>query len=337
MAKPTIKIIAAASLFVLAVTVTAGCETSAIKPKQIVCAGMDVRAECLLERARDSHVAIADPFDWTTSANELAIAYDAMGQPRKVHELIAEAIDKSEEITDETRRETAASELTLSFSKLTRSTKGLDLIDRLTAINISSDDKRADINAKLVTARGVHGHLSEAARMAESLPGITDSEDTCRDRTIREIAALTAKSGQYDDAIQLARRINVRFSYYRGIAMTDIMAVAAKAGRSDIVEDLAPEAEIVAVSQENGYFAAGILRDIAYAMILTGNTSEARDYINRAKKVAKSAPKFQEQARSLSRITTRLADAGWSETSAPDLQEALSLARQEQSARVLPS
>jgi len=196
---------------------------------------------------------------------------------------------------------------------------------------LESGSAKTDIMCKLVTAMAVHNDPIKARQSALTLSDEGDTANAFRGRTQREIAAILAKEGDFEMAISMLNEITADFDYYKAIAHTDIMSIAARAGRHDIVYELKDGAEAIANSQKNPYYTAAILRDIAHSLIILGDNKMGMGYFDEALEAAGKAPKFQEKARSTSRIVTRLADVGKTGETFDILQGALTLAKQEES------
>ncbi len=88
---------------------------------------------------------------------------------------------------------------------------------------------------------------------------------------------------------------------------------------------------MIARAQDNGYFVAGALRDIGFSYAVYGDAETANNYFSEAIAGSRNANSFQEKARSMSRIATRMADAGMTSETASMIAEATDLASQEES------
>jgi len=302
-------------------------------PAAEFCADMDVRARCILETAEETLSLIDDGFGWTTSAAELATAYDSQGHTDRAWAHLQSAVNRLDTIEDDKLRATALGDLALTLPKLGKNRNGQALIVQLIAkaALIDNADKRADVEGKLLTARAVHGDIDAALTDALNMSTESDGQDAYKGRTLREISTQFAKQGDFDTALSTITKIDSRFTYYAGIARTDVAAIAIKAGKQDIAEDLLQEAEPIAQAQDNGYFSAGILRDIGYALIKMEAPERGASFIAAARDGAREAKSMQEKARAMSRIATRLADSGQDEKAKAVIAEAMELASRVQS------
>ena len=292
--------------------VLSGCAAGAPE-RAAVCERLDARAECILQRAEAALSEVETPFAWVTAATELAPAMQSLGRGGEAVALLREAEERLDGIEGSAKRGTAASEIALSLGELERSESAGEIVEALRGrLPAMEGDKRADLRAKLVSARAVHGELDRAVELAGALPAESDMEEAWRGRTQREVAAKLAESGRWGQALELVRGIDADFTYYRGVAMTDVMGEAARAGRGDLLPELLAEARRVAGEQENTYYSAGILREAGLAMADAGREAEARELFAEAAEAAREANKVHERARALSRVAAAMADAGLS-------------------------
>jgi len=299
------------------------------KTAEAVCSQDSVTPACIAENAQQVLAAIEDPFSYATSAAELAIAYDALGDAKAATVLFEAALAKADGIDDSNKQAGAYGDIALALSKVKAAPQIVPLIEQLImrADKIGSDDKKWDVLGKLMTARAVHGDKNAARSMALSMPSSTYSQDAFKGRTQREIAEKFAKYGDFVTAIAVMNEIEADFTYYSAIARTDVTAMAIEAGKNSLVEPLFKEAVSIANTQDNGYFSGAILRDIGYSLVKLGEAEKADAMFARAAEKARNAKSDQEKARALSRIATSFSDCGLDNKSAPILTEALSIAR----------
>jgi len=321
------------ALLVLAACNNNNAPVSGVSKAVEICAETDVRARCILETAETTLSSIEDGFDWTTSAAELAIAYDSQGETERAWALLGNATERLQAIEDAKKRATALGDIALALPKLKTDPKGKVLIVRLEALAsaIESDGKRADVTGKIFTTRAVHGDIQTALSQALQMSQESEIEDTYKGRTLRELAVQFAKRGDFDIATSTIAQINSSFTYYGAVARTDVVAIAIAAGQTDIVNALLDQAESIAQAQDNEYFMASILRDIGYNLVTLGETKRGLIFFEAARESARNAKSMQEKARSMSRIATRLADCGDSQKAQEVIAEAVGLAQQVES------
>lgn len=305
----------------------AGCAPMGAREQAASCTDRSTSARCLLENAQTVLSSIDDPFDWSTSAVELGIAKDSNGDSPGGLDDFKAALARAGMIDAPKRRATAYGDIALGLSKLKRSAAVLTFVNAVSAkaATIAREDKKADVLGKLVTARAVHGDLRGARTMALALPQATQTQDAYRGRTQREIAAVFAKTGDFEGAMATIEEMTASFTYYSAIARTDVAAFAVKVGRLDVVEKMISEAETVAATQDNGYFSGAILRDNGFSLVKMQAMERADPVFARALAQTRSANSKQEQARSMSRLATRLADCGLAGRAGPILSEAFGL------------
>lgn len=300
---------------------------------QVDCEPSSTSVRCLLESAGATLMTIEDGFDWVTSAAELAIAMDSVGDNERAWSLMSDAVDRLVGIDDTKKRGTAIADIALALKSFKKNDNAKAIINSLRdrMVLLGAGGVKTDIECKLVTAIAIHESPQKARKLALALSQEDDTANAYRGRTQREIAAIFAKKGDFEAAMAMLDEITADFDYYKAIAHTDVMSAAAKAGKSDIVMSLKDEAESIANSQENSYFSAGILRDIGHSFFTLGDARQGKMYMDKALNAAKAAPKFQEKARSTSRIATRLSDVNQLDETSTILAGALALALQEES------
>jgi len=288
---------------------------------------------CILKNAEAVLADIEDNYAWVTSASELALAFDSNAQTDSAWKYMEKAVSRLNAIQDVAQRDGAAADLALALKSFKRNNSALSVIATLETYleSVENESEVTDISCKIVSAKAVHDNIKQARKLALALPQESSTANAFRGRTQREIVTLFAKKGDFDTAIDMLDEITADFDYYKAIAHTDVMSIAAKAGKVDIVKTLKPRAEAIAMKQENTYFTTGILRDIAHSYILLEKTDIAQTYLDRAVKAGAKAPKFQEKARSTSRIATRIADTGRTEGTKEVLQASITLASEEKS------
>ena len=300
---------------------------SGLASAKAACTATDVRASCVLEAAHTELNAIETPFNWATSAAELAIAEDANGDAVAGLALMEAAFDRTAQIEDAKKQNTAMGDIALALSKLSASSQSVALATRIEArlAELEDVDKRADILGKLLTAHAVHGDAEQALARARAMPTESEAQQAYKDRTLREIAAQLAKAGDFDTALSVLPDMQGSFTYYRAVAHTDIAAHAIAAGELTLVPALLEAAEGLSTQQDNGYFSAAILREIAYNQFEMGERDRALAFTERARATSRIANSAQEQSRSMSRIATRLADQGAYSDAVSIIEESITL------------
>lgn len=303
----------------------------------INCNQANVSVNCILQTAQQHLVEIDDDFSWSTSAVELSLAKDAIGDTEAAWQLLATSIQRAETIKDQKIKANALLEIASSLSYMQKNTRFPELHSRLSLLvpKLENADKRVDITGKLYTARAAHGDYIAAYKDALKLVAENATQDSYKLRTVREISAKMAKRDDFDAAIQALSNLEGDFTYYQGTARTDISTVAIKAGRQDLTPKLLADAVKVGRSQKNKYFAAGILRDVGYNYLKLGNSEQASLFIDEARSSARIADKPNGRARSMSRIATKLADAGHLDLSEDIINESIELARKVESPTML--
>lgn len=293
----------------------------------------DTNVTSIIVFAEQSLALIEDPFEWSTSAVELAIAKNAAGYGDGAWYLYGEAIKRAYTIEDNAKNETAMADIALSLSKVKANDKAIGYIDVISLFveRVDTAEKKQDINGKLATALAVHGDANIALSNALNLPEGNPTLDSYKARTLREVANQMAKKDEFEAAISALDHITMGLTYYRSMAHSDIAAAAINKGRNDLVPSLLENATVIARAQDNGYFIAGALRDIGFAFAKNGNLKLANDYFNEAMTGSRNANSFQEKARSMSRIATRMADAGVLSNTGAIINEAINFAKLEES------
>jgi len=307
----------------------------AVAESKTDCGEQQHSSDCLLQNASKTLVNIEDSFDWSSGAIELAIAYDTSGNSDKAWQLAEQALQRSQTIEEAGKRETAWADIALAMAKLHPDQRSIKIINSIEAelAKVENSGKRADILGKILSAQSVHGDADDAYDHALAMPRKEENEDAFRGRTLREIAAQFAKQGEFEKSLLALNKIDARFTYYSAIARTDVAAIALSKNKSNskYLEDLLKEAESIAETQENGYFAAGILRNISHVLFLQKKREPALGFLHRAKAASRLAKSPQEQSRSMSRIATRMADCGEIALASEIIDESLKLLEKEES------
>lgn len=296
------------------------------------CEAGDITAFCLIKDAETALNKIDDHFEWATAAAELAIAKNAIGETGQAWTLFKDALTRSLKIDNKKQKEAAVSDISLALSKVKSNDKAVQIINTLQSFadGVETPEKKQDINGKLSTAIALHIDTSVALEKALKLPEGNPTLDSFKARTLREVANQMAKKGEFNKAQETLKHITMGLTYYASMAHSDVAAQAIKKSNNQLASELLEAGLIIARAQENGYFVAGAIRDIGYAYAKKMNTKIASDLFNEAQKGAQSANSFQEKARAMSRIATRMADA-WQLPGTEDIIKiAIELANQEE-------
>lgn len=286
----------------------------------------------ILALAEETLSDIDDRFSWSTAAAEVAIAKDSSNHSEQAWTLIGQALSRSKAIEDPRQQANALSELASSLSYLNpkdgpndQFLAAYDQIEKSVSA-IENQDKRTDVMGKLYSSLAAHGQLDSAYKEALKLSAESPTQASYKSRTIREISAHMARQGQFDSAIAALENLQGSFTYYQAVARTGIVSEAIKQNKQELIQPLLDESVQIGRSQENGYFTAGVLRDVAYNHIQLGNMQRAEAFIEEARAAARLAQKQNEQARSMSRIATKLADAQKLDQVEEMINESLNLA-----------
>lgn len=323
------------SFLILLITAVVFCSstiTSAQQNDENQCEPDDINIPCLIQDAEIALGKIEDHFDWATAAVELAIAKDAIGKTDQAWLLFNEAVKRASQIENKTQQETAASDISLALSKVNSSEEALPIINSLQSFadNVETPEKKQDINGKLSTAIALHGETSNALEKALNLPEGNPTLDSFKAKTLREVANQMAKKGEFTKAKEALTHITMGLTYYASMAHSDVAAQAINKGNNGLASELLTAGTIIARAQDNGYFVAGAIRDIGYAYAKKEEISKARDLFLEAQKGAQNANSFQEKARAMSRIATRMADAWQLSGTKQIIEKAIDLANQEE-------
>ena len=292
------------------------------------------RTSCILAEVESILTGIDEHQTWTPVAIEFALALSSDGKQREALLVLAAAADRLERIDTDDQTATLLAELASVYHQIgeapevaTAVAAGMALVQSL-----DSESKRLDLYAKFAVATAYAGQAEQAQVLLSEFPEPTDAAlNSYLARGMRELAAHQAAMGDFDAALETLASITMGLTYYRAIAGTDIASHAFDADRATLAFRLLGDAESVARAQENGYFRAGALRDIGAAYIRgTGNSDRAFEFYASAQEAALDAPSYQERARALSRIGTKMADDRLFAEAARLLPDAIALAEQEE-------
>ncbi len=265
---------------------------------------------CILETASILLADTQDNFDSTSAAAELAIAYDVASKPEQASSLITQAIKNSSNIEDLEKRGSALVEIITAISTLKPKNSANQWLHQIQALSADLPEAtKANITAKTIIADAVHEDLTSALNAARALPQANDTQENYKAVTLRKIADLLAKDGDFYNSRSAIDAITMSIAYYQAMAQSDVARTAYKARRTDLTKALLEEAEVIARAQDDGYFIGAVLRDIAYDYQIMGDTEKASRYFKDALAACATAKSPNARARSTSRIATRLADA----------------------------
>lgn len=290
--------------------------------------------ESILVLAREEVAALEDANLALDTASEYALALAAAGITEEASAVLLNAVKQAQAIGAARLSATrladlaaAAAEIGLEDLANSAAESGESL---LTAVE--GESKQSDLLGKFLSARAAAGATSDAVARALAMPEHSEALASIKARTLREIAAHQAEAGAFAEAEQTLQRISMGMTYYAAVAHADVAGAALRADQAELARRLLGTAELLARKQENGYFVAGSLRDIALVYLRLGDKERGIGMIADARVGARSANSFQEQARALSRIGTSLADEGLYEEAVELLPEAAALAAQEEQA-----
>jgi len=266
----------------------------------------------VLQLAQKTLATIEDDFDWVTSAAELAIAEDEIAQNENAWVLMQQATHRTESIEDSKKRANALSELAAALSSLKPNQQFAGIHSQIKALasSIDNPDKQIDITGKLYSSLSAHGQSDSAYSKALGIAVENPAQESYKLRTLREIIVHMANQGHFDSAIKALDSLKGDFTYYQAVARTEIVTAAIKKNKYELIAPLMDEAIEIGRAQENGYFTAGALRDVAHGYISLGDIEKANAMIEEARNAARSSIKPNERARSMSRIATKLSNIG---------------------------
>lgn len=291
------------------------------------CIESEAPARCLL-RLVDAELATAsDAFTWASAASELAIAYDTLGQVDKSAALIAEALTKNKDVADAKKRGALLIEILAAIAEIQEHPDAASWLGQIEQ-NVSGlpESSQVNVRAKLLIADAVHKDAKQALTESILLPQDTELSANYKAVTLRKIAGILAKKNDFLSARKAIDAITMSIVYYQSMVRSDVARYAHKAGNVPFANTLLAEAEPIARSQDNGYFRGAALRDIGYSYFKMGKVEKSKPYFKDALAATALAKSPNEQARSTSRIATRLADAGLQAQSLPILNDSIAFA-----------
>lgn len=299
------------------------------KTSDIDCAqSQDIKAACVAQAAHQSLNELEGTDLWADAAIELARAYIAIGKTQPASDLLTQVLAQQDIAGD------ALTDLTLKTS-VAQANADMGAYDKaealmrsalIAAYALDEGAKKWDVVGKISSALAASSALDDALEVTSNMPEDDYATSAYKARTYREIAAIAAKNGDFEQANTILAYMTMGLPYYRATARTDIAMSAAKAGAPQWVEPLLDDAATLAAGFENGYFIAGALREVGEVYAYMGNQAAAMRFFNDALIAAKTAPSKQEQARAISRVSTGMSDYGYNEEAEKALSEALLIA-----------
>lgn len=292
----------------------------------------DMVPTCVLERAAVALAEVEPGADWVAGAAELAVAYDEIGEPSRALLLLEQAVSQASALTPDKERTNALSSIATAVAGLRPNQGAVSLLARIeaSASGISEADPRWDLLGKVIGAEALHGDFAEAEQKARAMPEETFAQSAYKAVTIRKLAGLAAKKGELAHARELAALLTMSMDYYRSMANSDIALHAWRQGDLTVLDETLAEAEAIARSQDDGYFVAGALREVAQVTFRKGNREAADRVFEDARTGARRAKSSQEQARAMSRIATRMGDIEHTLHAAATIEESIELAEAEE-------
>ena len=311
------------------VLVVAGCLAACATTYSSRCS--DPHSEdCLLSLAEASLRDTMGPVDWVGAAGGLALGLCAADRKDSARAVLAEAQSRLSEIGEPTDRIDASLELSKAFRqclvfdqarRLAQDSQGL-------TNTLEHDDTRWDRLGNVAAELAAMGDIAAALDIATSMSEVSPNQASFKARTLGNIAVHQAEHARFRDAGRTLANITMGLVYYRATARTRIANLAPFERTS---EEFAAEAERLARGQDNGYFSAGALRQVAAFEFGRGNKEKALKLFQEAAGLAGTAATPQERARATSRVATTLADYEQYESAAELVRRAELLAHHEAS------
>lgn len=287
-----------------------------------------VKAECVAKAAHQSLNELEGTTLWPDAAIEVVHAYIAIGETQPASDLLTKVLGQIDEVGDALSALTLKTSVAKAYADIGAYAKAEALMRSALAAAQAMDEgaKKWDVVGKISSALAASSALDDALEVASNMPEDDYATSAYKARTYREIAAIAAKNGDFEQANAILAYMTMGLPYYRATARTDIAMSAAKAGAPQWVEPLLGDAATLAAGFENGYFIAGALREVGEVYAHMGNRTAAMRFFNDALIATKTAPSKQEQARAISRVSTGMSDYGYNEEAEKALSEALLIA-----------
>lgn len=308
----------------------AGCAEEVALPPSNDCAAA-VTADCLITLAESQLEALPEGTDWINSATELASALYASGRSTQAAEMFSAAADLAAALEDTKTRAVTLADVMSAVAGNGCATKwSAKLVDaRSAAQSVEYEEKRWDLLGKLAVVEARCGEAREAAAVIDAMQQSTDNTASFKARSLRELAIVFAEKKDFDAALKTLASIDMGLSYYKAVAQSDVARLAVADNRSDMATELLIAAEKAGRAIDDGYFKAGVLRDVAGSYQLMGKHEMAAGFFADALAAAHEGQTDQHRARALSRVATDLADLALFEEAAAVFPESVRIAKRE--------
>lgn len=319
-----------------ALLVIAACQKDVPAPETgeatLDCSPVGTQPNCILAQAETVLRGIVPVGDSIAASSELAVAYDSTGDVDRSTALLAQSASLVADLVDAKAKAGALSDLATAAASLVPNPSVASLVEQLEelAAEIPEPDTRWDLLGKIYGARAVHLGLANVESQVLAMPEDSFAQSAYKAVTIRKLVGLAAKQGDFERARKLAALLTMSLDYYRSMANSDIALQALKAGNNAVMDETLAEAEAIARGQDDGYFVAGALREVAQVTFRTGNAEASKRLFDDARAGARAANSSQEKARAMSRIATRMGDIKHTQDVEATIAESITLAESEQ-------
>ena len=296
------------------------------------CSPVSTQPNCILAQAENALRGIVPVGDSIAASSELAVAYNSAGDVDRGVALLEQSAGLVADLADAKVKAGALSDLAMAAASLGPNPSVASLVEQLEglAAEIPEPDTRWDLLGKVYGAKAVHLGFANVESQVLAMPEDSFAQSAYKAVTIRKLVGLAAKQGDFERARKLAALLTMSLDYYRSMANSDIALQALKAGNSAVLDETLAEAEAIARAQDDGYFVAGALREVAQVTFRTGNVEASNRLFNDARAGARAANSSQEKARAMSRIATRMGDIAHTQDAEATIAEAIQLAASEQ-------
>lgn len=320
-------------LILWALALAAACEREAAEtPGTTLDCDVAAVPACVLEQAEAVLRGIEPGPDWVAAASELAVAHDEAGNPNQSLALLQKVVAQVGALASGKEKINALSDAVTAAAGLARAQRLAPLLKTLEqqAGDVPEADLRWDLLGKVFAAQALHTDFGQAEQKALAMPEGSFAQSAYKAVTIRKLAGLAAKKGDLAHAQELASLLTMSMDYYRSMANSDIALQALKLGDRAVLEETLTAAEAIARSQDDGYFVAGALREVAQVTFREGRVEVADRLFADARAGARDANSNQERARAMSRIATRMGDIGHTVHASATIEESVRLAEAEE-------
>ncbi len=286
---------------------------------------------CVLDLAMAAFSSVEGDRQRINAALELSLALTASGDRQAATKLLRAAGRQVSAMSAATDVVEARLDLAHGFLSAGDKNAGASQLAAAESVldNVEDAHKRVDLGAKIAVAYVEVGQSTKGLRYAKGLPESDETFAAYKARALHDIAPILAKNGDLSGALATIEAITMGITYYQSVCRSDVGYLASIDGSEDEAEELFEDAAAVARAQENGYFVAGALRQLADAEARLGRTASANANFQEAVVGARAAPSAQERARAISRIVTTMADNEMTANAAGLIAEALAIAATE--------